>query len=406
MGMLEKEFAESGRDDSWISHELGQLSALGLLRSPKTRSAGSGARIELQGKSLINFSSNDYLGLSQEPALAVEAAETGSRWGTGSGASRVVSGTHPSHEALENALAAAFGSEGCLVYGSGYLANLGSIPVLARRNDSIFVDRLAHASLIDGIQLSRSKFRRFQHNDPSHLESLMKQAKEKRRASERFLIVTESVFSMDGDLAPLREIAALAERYDAMLYVDEAHAIGVYGQNGAGLVSELGIESSAITKSLSFGKALASYGGAVLGTRILRELLLQKSRTFIFHTALPPAVPAATCKALTFLSDPWRRDRLRKKSLQLRAKLRSAGLSVPDGDSAIVPLFVPGNARCISFSSALFEAGVFAPAIRSPSVPAGTERIRISLSATHSDAELEEAGDLLIECGEAAGLLP
>jgi glycine C-acetyltransferase/8-amino-7-oxononanoate synthase len=335
-----------------------------------------------------------------------ELSAAAAGFGTGAGSSRLVAGTLAVHEALEAALSRTVSADSVLLFGSGYLANLGAIPALVRRSDLIVADRHSHASLIDGAALSRAHLRRYRHNDLEHLQDLLSGLRRVRRPGQRLLIVTESLFSMDGDCAPLQEIHDLAIRSEAMLLVDEAHALGVYGSGGGGLLSDDPLRFAETVRTFSFGKSLASYGGAVAGPRELRELLIQRARTFMFDTALPPSSAAAALAGLSLFEDAERRAHLRQSAAWMRSRLAGAGFVLPPGDSHILPLIVPGNRECSELSRLLLLRGVLAACIRSPAVPAGTERVRLSISAAHREDDLEEAAAAIEGAAKELRLIP
>ncbi|MGB8930177.1 MAG: 8-amino-7-oxononanoate synthase, partial [Anaeromyxobacteraceae bacterium] len=277
----------------WIDGQLADLDAKGLRRVLEPIGPAQGPVVEVGGRALVNLCSNDYLGLAFDERLRRAAAEAALRDGAGSGASRLVAGDLPIHGQLERAIAAFHGTESALLFNSGYHANAGLPPALVGRGDAVFADVLNHASIVDGVLLSRAELLRYRHCDVQELSDLLARSKARRK-----LVVTDAVFSMDGDAAPLREIAALCERHGAMLYVDEAHAVGVLGPTGAGLAEELGVKASVDVEMGTLGKALGSFGAYAAGERRLRDLLVSRARTFVFTTALPPPVCAATLAAL------------------------------------------------------------------------------------------------------------
>jgi 8-amino-7-oxononanoate synthase len=371
--------------DSHLSRQLSLLEDQGLLRTPRMIDQVDGTRITLAGRGIVNFSSNDYLGLSSHPAIAEAMAEGARRWGTGATASRLICGTTSEHAALEQELAAAKGTEAALVFSTGMAAATGTIPALVGKGDVVILDKLAHACLIDGARASGATLRVFPHNDLGKLESHLRWAREKH-PSGQVLIVTESVFSMDGDLAPLREIIGLKERHGAILFLDEAHAIGVRGSGARGLAGELALADRIEIQMGTLGKALGVSGGYIAGSRILIDLLLNRARSFIFSTAPSPAVAAACRAALRIVQSP-EGDRLRGRLMENLAQLAS-GLNIPTPPSAIVPLILGGEESALAESARLLDAGFFVPAIRYPTVPRNTARLRVTLSAVHAPQEV------------------
>lgn len=341
---------------------------------------------------LLNFSSNDYLDLAHHPDVVAAAERALRTAGAGATASRLVSGTLPLHEELEARLARLKGYPAALLFGSGYLANLGLLGALLGRGDVVFADRLAHASLMDAAILSRAELQRFRHNDPQHLDALLR----KYAGTGRKLVVTESVFSMDGDVAPLPELAAVAQQHGALLLVDEAHATGVFGPGGSGLVHEHKLEAMVNFSMGTLSKALGGYGGFVACSEVLRALLVNRARAFIYTTAPPPAVTGAALGALDVLekNPGWGADLLRRAAW-FRAQLRAAGFDVMQSASQIIPIQVGENARALAVAEQLRAAGLLAIAIRPPTVPEGTARLRLSVTRAHSEADLARAVELI-----------
>ena len=306
--------------------------------------------------------------------------------GFGAGASRLVCGNFDEHAALEAELAVYKNAEAALLFSTGYMANVGIISALVGREDVVLCDRLVHASILDGIVLSRAGMKRYPHNDMVELKNVLESVKRARRR----LIVTESVFSMDGDTAPLEELAALAKKYDAWLMVDEAHAVGVFGKSGAGMVEEFGIMDKIDIQMGTLSKAAGSFGAYAAGSRTLFDYLVNTARSGIFSTALPPSVAAAGREALRLMSrEPWRRERVRSLAVVLRQELKRLGLDVKDGITPIIPVMVGDADRAVRWSKALLNEGVFVSAIRPPTVPAGTARLRVTVTAAHTDEDLE-----------------
>ncbi len=375
--------------EKWIDEELTRLGQKSLERR-LTAYGEAGGKISIDGRIFLNFSSNDYLGLSGHPEVVWASRRHLESYGCGATASRLVSGTLHPHVELEEKLAAIKGYEAALVFGSGFLANVGIIASLAGRNDHIFADKLVHASIIDGISLSRANLKRFRHNDPDHLESLLRGCP----ASGRRLIVTESVFSMDGDIAPLAEIASLSNRYGAMTLVDEAHATGVFGPRGRGLIRECGLEGAINLSMGTLSKALGGYGGFVACSRRMRDLLVNRARAFIYTTALPPSVIGSALGALGVVEKAGDLGaELLGRATVFRKRLRDRGLDVLGSQSQIVPVLIGDNVAALAAAQRLKTRGILAVAIRPPTVPEGTARLRLSLTLDHTDHDLEWAAE-------------
>jgi len=372
----------------FIAAELQSVKDAGLYRQLRLVDGDQGPTLMLDGREVINFSSNNYLGIANHPALAAAAKAAIDRYGCGSGASRLISGNMTLHEELEAKLAEFKNTEAALVFNSGFQANVGIISTLACEGDAILSDSLNHASIIDGCRLSKAQTFVYAHGDLAALETCLKQAAPARRR----LIVTETIFSMDGDQAPLAEIVELAEKYDAMVMVDEAHGTGVFGANGAGVVAKLGLAPRVLIQMGTLGKALGGFGAYVAGSRSLRDLLINRCRSFIFTTSLPPAVMAMALAAIDLVqNEPQRRETLRHNCQKLKLGLSRLGFELGKSESPILPLIVGDAARCMAMSAALLDRGVFAQGIRPPTVPVGTSRLRITVMATHSDAQIDRA---------------
>jgi 8-amino-7-oxononanoate synthase len=385
--------------ENWIAGEVENLRAAHLERGLFVYS-GTGGRIQADGRTLLNFSGNDYLDLARHPRVIEAAATALQEYGAGATASRLVTGTLPLHDELERRLAAFKGYPAALVFGSGYLTNAGVISAVAGPGDLVLADRLAHASLLDAAVLSRARLLRFHHNDPTHVDDLLTQHPARRR-----LVVTESVFSMDGDLAPLPDLAAVSMKHGAMLMVDEAHATGVFGPGGAGLISEHRLWNSVNLSMGTTSKALGGYGGFLSCSEAMRHWLINRARAFIYSTAPAPAAIGAALGALIVLAkQPGLGADLLSRAALFRNRLAEAGLDTLNSASQIVPLKVGDNAKALSLSQRLREAGILAVAIRPPTVPAGTARLRFSISLAHAPADLEEAADRIIAAARAEGL--
>ena len=387
--------------ETWIDQELGGLRAEGLERA-LVAYQNTGVEVRAGSQALLNFSSNDYLGLARNPVVlaAVEAAVQ--RYGAGTTASRLVTGTLACHEELEQQLAALKGYPAALVFGSGYVANVGMICALVGRDDHIFIDRLAHASLVDAAVLSRAKVHRFHHNDPEDLRRVIHRC----AATGRRLMVTESVFSMDGDVAPLKVLTALAAEAGIMVLVDEAHATGVFGPDGAGVVRQAGVESRVNCSMGTLSKALGGYGGFVACSGEMRRWLIHKARSFIYSTALPPAMVGAALGALRCLHDnPGMGRQLLERAALFRARLRELGLNTGSSESQIIPVMVGDNACAVRLHRRLVEQGILAVAIRPPTVPHGTARLRLSVSLEHSPQVLERVAGMIAGAAQLEGII-
>ncbi|MGV8074750.1 MAG: 8-amino-7-oxononanoate synthase [Syntrophobacteraceae bacterium] len=378
--------------EEWIENELQQLRAKGLERR-LTPYPEAGGRISVKGRTYLNFSSNDYLGLSRHPEVVRASRKFLKAYGCGATASRLVSGTLDAHEELEQTIASFKGYPHALVFGSGFLTNAGVIPALVGRSDHVFADKLVHASIIDAVTLSRTKLYRFRHNDVNNLKSLLRQCP----ANGRKLIVTESVFSMDGDLAPLPEIGSAAVEYGAMLLVDEAHATGIFGPSGSGLIREHGMEKTVNLSMGTLSKALGGYGGFVACSKTLRDLLVNRSRAFIYTTGLPPAAVGSAMGALKVIGEAGDLgERLLKNAATFRQRLNEAELNTGSSESQIIPVIIGDNRKSLAVAERLRAKGILAIAIRPPTVSEGTARLRLSLTLAHTPEELDWAADEII----------
>ena len=371
----------------------------GLYRELRTVDSAPGPWVTVDSRRVLLLCSNDYLGLAGSAAVRAAAAQAAERWGAGAGASRLVSGNMTIHTELERELAEFKGHEACVLFGSGYLANTGVIAALAGSDGVILSDALNHASIIEGCRQSRAQTIVYQHCDVDSLAVGLKRA-----AGRRALIVTDAVFSMDGDLAPLAEIVELAERHGARVVVDEAHATGVVGPGGRGLVAALGLEQVVDVVVGTLSKALGSYGAFACCNRTMAEFLVNRARTLIFSTALPPPAVAAAGAALQIVRDqPAIVERLHRNSRQLRDELVARGFDVPAGETPIIPLIVGDPRAATKVCEAALQAGVFAQAIRPPTVPDGTSRLRLVAMATHSAHDLRTAAGTLATAYTQAG---
>ncbi|MCH7569167.1 MAG: 8-amino-7-oxononanoate synthase [Deltaproteobacteria bacterium] len=384
-----------------IAAELQEIKRQGLYRQLRHVEGEQGPTISLDGQEVLNLSSNNYLGLANHPAIRAAAKEAIDRYACGSGASRLISGNMTLHLELEESIAKLKGAEAALVFNSGFQANVGLLSTLVGEGDVIFSDALNHASIIDGCRLSRAEALIYPHCDLDRLESDLR----KTQKNSKKLIVTETVFSMDGDIAPVREIADLAARHGAVVMVDEAHATGVFGPNGGGIVEEMGLVGQVLIQMGTLGKALGGFGAYVAGSRDLRDLLINRCRSFIFTTSLPPVVIAMAIAAIDIIKkEPQRRRALRDNSKTLREGLERMGFSLGRSGSQILPLMVGDSAKCMILAERLLQNGVFAQGIRPPSVPPGTSRLRIVPMATHTREQMEQALRAFKDAKEDHGL--
>ena len=376
----------------FFEEQLEALRVRSLDRHLREICSAQGAEIETGGRRLVNFSSNNYLGLANDPRLREAAIAAISEFGVGGGASRLISGTQSPHLRLERALAKWKGTEAALCFSSGYAAALGTIPALVTKGDVILLDKLCHASLIDGAKLSGAILRVFPHNHLGKLESHL-QWSQREHADKRVLIVTESVFSMDGDRAPLRELVELKKRFGALLLLDEAHAVGVVGPNGPGLAAAENLNEDVDAQMGTLSKALGASGGYICGSRNLIDWLINRARSFIYSTAPPPAIVAAALAAVDFLTSPegeerrlllWKRIRLMQEFLP-RSDLNKTG---SDTHSAIFPWVVGDEQAALDLASALQSEGFLVPAIRYPTVAKGAARLRITVTAAHEEDQI------------------
>ena len=352
-----------------------------LQRALRWLEASSGTEVVWEGRKLINFSSNDYLGLAQHPKLKAAAAEAAERWGAGAGAARLICGTLPPHRELEEAIAKFKGTAAALSFGSGYAAAVGAICALVGCEDVVALDKLVHASLVDGSRLSGAKLRVFKHNDVEDLEGILKWAREKSGERARVLVVTESVFSMDGDCAPLREIVELKDRFGAWLMLDEAHALGILGKGRRGLAEEFGVASRIEVQMGTLGKAVGSAGGFIAGSEVLIDHLVNSARSFIFSTAPGPAAVAAARAGIDIIASD--------EGQRLRARLmENVHALEKEATSAIVPIVLGEEERALGAAEKLKEAGFLVPAIRYPTVARGQARLRVTLRAAHTEKQI------------------
>ena len=380
-----------------LREELAGIDSAGLRRRLRQLDSAQGVRINLEGRELLNFSSNDYLGLANDPILKRAASKAIEEFGAGSGSARLICGSQSPHHQLETALAAFKGTESAICFSSGYAAALGVLPVVVGEGDTVVIDKLVHASLIDGVRLSGAKLRVFKHNNLEDLERILQWA---ARREGHILVITESVFSMDGDLAPILNLVELKEKYGAWLMVDEAHATGLFGKGRRGLIEEFGVGDRVDIQMGTLGKALGSAGGYICGSQQLVDLLINRARSFVFSSAPVPAQAAAAKAAVDWVQTSEAevaRTRLWGLVDQLKNGFIQRGWELPVVRSAILPLVIGRESDAANLSDRLLAEGVFVPAIRYPTVARGKARLRITVSAAHSPEDvcqlLEALGD-------------
>jgi 8-amino-7-oxononanoate synthase len=358
-----------------------------LYRTRLNVASGCSSTLSVEGRSLINFCSNDYLGLASHPDISLALKQAADLYGTGSGASHLVSGHSVVHQKLEEQLAEYTGRPRTLLFSTGYMANMGAINALVGRRDLVLQDQLNHASLLDGGRLSQADFKRYKHVDMASLEQRLEQS-----SATRKLVVSDGVFSMDGNLAPLSEISTLAEKHNAWLMVDDAHGVGVLGPQGGGLVEQLGMNLKQVPVLVgTLGKSFGTFGAFVAGSEALIETLIQFSRSYIYTTALPPAVAAATLASLKIVrQESWRRDKLVQLVTRFRRGAEQIGLQLGASNTPIQPVLINNDAKVMQVGQSLRDAGFLVGAIRPPTVPVGTGRLRITFSADHSEEQVDQ----------------
>ncbi|HKC53103.1 MAG TPA: 8-amino-7-oxononanoate synthase [Burkholderiales bacterium] len=367
-----------------LADQLAELERRGLRRSRLVRQSPQGPRIVVDGQEVLAFCSNDYLGLASHPRIVAAAIEAASRYGVGEGASHLLTGHSVVHERLEENLAGFMKMPRALLFSTGYQANIGAVTALAGPEDAVFSDALNHASLIDGVRLSRARVVRYPHADLGFLSGALAESGARTK-----LVVTDGVFSMDGDIAPLPALLDLCERHDAWLLVDDAHGFGVIGPEGGGSPAHFGLRSPRLVYVGTLGKAAGVAGAFVAGAAEMVETVLQRARTYIYTTAAPAMLAAAVETSLQLIRDgEWRREHLRKLIAALKWELRGSPGALTLSDTPIQPLVLGGNSQAVRASAELRERGILVPAIRPPTVPEGTARLRISLSAAHSEQEV------------------
>jgi glycine C-acetyltransferase len=386
---------------AFAEEELESLRARGLFRTLRELESPQGARARFDGREVINLSSNNYLGLTNHPKLVEAALAATHEYGVGSGSVRTIAGTMTLHEELERTLAEFKHTEAALVFQSGFTCNSGIIPVLVEAGDAILSDELNHASIIDGIRLTRAERKIWSHTDMNALETALQETKSARRR----LVVTDGVFSMDGDVAPLPDIVNLAERYGAMVYVDDAHASGVFGEAGRGTVDHFGLHGRVHVQVGTLSKAIGVLGGYVACGQALRDLLIHRGRPFLFSTSHPPAVTAACIAAIGVLQDePHLIERLWENTRYFQSGLQRLGLNTGASQSPITPVIAGEGRKAMQLSDRLFAEGVFAQGIGYPTVPDEKSRVRTIVTATHTRADLDEALHAFQQVGEELGL--
>ena len=352
----------------------------------------------IKGRRFIAMASNNYLGLANHPAVNRAAINAIEQWGVGAGAARLIAGTMTPHHQLEQNLARFKQVEAALTFGTGYTTNLGLIPALIDRDGLILADRYCHASLIEACRLAKATLRVFHHNDVEHLETLLK----KRGTPRPVLVVTEGVFSMDGDLAPLPDLLTLCRQHEATLVIDDAHGTGVMGKNGRGTIEHFGVNPQDVIQMGTLSKAIGTSGGYLAGTASLKEYLINTAKAFIYTTAQPPAIAAAASAAIRVIQhEPARRERLWHNRNALHTALTDMGFHLTNTQSPILPIIVKSPERAVEMSQVLYEAGIYVPAIRPPTVPKGSSRLRLTVSSEHTEEQLENVVQELRKAGTA-----
>ena len=379
-----------GKLENWLDTECTALEQAGLRRHLRTVMSAPTGTINLDGRDVVLLGSNNYLGLSTHPQVIAAAVEATQNFGTGASGSRLISGNTELYITLEGNLAKTKNTEAALVFSSGYAVNTSVIPILASEGDLILSDALNHASIIDGCRLSRATKKVYQHCDVEHLKALLSES----TAFRRRLIVTDGVFSMDGDIAPLPDIYEVATHYEAMLLVDDAHGFGVLGKDGSGTGAHFGLDGEGIIQMGTLSKAVGALGGYIAGSRSLIDLLINRARGFIFTTGLPPATLAAANTALDVIrASPELRQRLFLHAERLKTALIDLGYTLLPSETQILPVVLGSPQRVTNIADALLVEGVFAPAVRPPAVPPDTSRLRLTVMATHTEAEIQKAID-------------
>ena len=369
------------------------LDARGLKRHRRILESPQGAHVVVDGREVLAFGSNDYLGLAGDPRLAAAAREGAARYGVGAGASHLILGHAAAHHALEESLAQFVRLPRALLFSTGYMANIGIVTAIAGRDDAVFADKLNHASLNDAVLLSRADFRRYPHRDLATLEDMLAASQARRK-----LVVSDAVFSMDGDIAPVHALLRLCERYDAWLVLDDAHGFGVLGSTGGGVLQHYGVASERIVYMATLGKAAGVFGAFVAGQPALIEILVQRARPYIYTTAMPPLLAHTLLAGLEIIAaETWRRELLAQLIARLKRDVAGLRWRLLPSDTAIQPLMIGANDEAVRVSEQLAQRGLLVPAIRPPTVPEGTARLRISLSAAHSEQDVAQLVEALLE---------
>jgi len=371
-----------------LQAKLDELKQANLYRSRRVIGSAQGIYLQVEGRKVLNFCSNDYLGLASHPEVIASFKQAADKYGVGSGSAHLVCGHGREHHALEDELADFTGRERALLFSTGYMANLGVITALMSKGDVIYQDRLNHASLLDGGLMSGARFKRYLHADVDNLQKKMQSGSPEQKA----MIVTDGVFSMDGDFAPLDELSVLAQRQHAYLMVDDAHGFGVLGANGAGLLEQYKLNQQQIPVLVgTLGKAFGTSGAFVAGSEALIETIIQQARSYIYTTALPPAIAAATRTSLHYVQqDSWRRDKLKMLVQRFQAGARQIGLALMPSESAIQPILLGDSLKAVQASDYLFAQGFWVSAIRPPTVPQGSARLRVTFSALHDEQHVDQ----------------
>jgi len=387
---------------AYLADEIRQMKAEGVFRRPRVIAGPQGPRVVVDGREVINLSSNNYLGLANDPRLREAAMRAVEEYGAGTASVRTIAGTMSLHAELERRLAAFKRTEAAVVFQSGFTANAGTVAAILGRGDVIISDELNHASIIDGCRLSRAEIKIFPHKDVAAMRQLL----EESRGARRVLVITDGVFSMDGDIAPLPDIVAVAKEYGAITMVDDAHASGVLGESGRGTVDHFGLHGQVDIQVGTLSKAIGVLGGYVAGSRLLIDYLIQRARPFLFSTSHPPAVTAACLAALDILeTEPERIRRLWDNARYFRDGLTDAGFDVRSSETPIIPVIVGEGERAMRFSDRLFEEGVFAQGIAFPTVPRGKARVRTIVTAAHTRDDLGQALAAFCKVGRELGVI-
>jgi glycine C-acetyltransferase len=375
------------------SEALGAIRARGTYRRMRVVEGAQGPRVRVDGREVLLFAGSNYLDLAHHPSVVEASIRAAREFGCAAGGSRLITGNHALHERLEEELADFLGTECALVFGTGYMVNVGAIPALVGRHDVVVSDALAHASIIDGCRLSQASVRVFAHSDAAALENILR---EETRPGRRMLLAVDGVYSMDGDTAPLRALCDVARRFGAMVLVDDAHGTGTLGKRGRGSAELCGVEDDVDLQVGTLGKSIGSFGAYVAGSGALRDLLVNVARSFIFSCALsPPQVEAARAALRLIRAEPWRRERLQANAARLRAGLAERGISTDPSTTHIVPVVIGENDRTMAVCEGLLARGFYAQGIRHPSVSEGTARLRLTPMASHREAEIDALADAI-----------